>query len=899
MDVDNLVEYAAASSLLSNWDGLAKNSWIIRLNSSGWRMPNCVGSSPTCAAKTWRLMPASLARTFGVMGAVDTLTDHQMIDLPLHYPVDGIGLDASMHQGQGDASPAHPLLLPLLQLSSQYEEYLITMKCSLQTTFGQGLAGLESKLAVYEEVLMHDLDLLTDWACHADDYTREGALYPDTCDGTRMHWYNATQGGSVSVEPPVARVEQLASSFTYMRNYFSARYAHLAALPSLADATCAYSSKYWSDDIYWRRRGLPGIPLAGDTVLIPGGEALVIDMDTPVLGKLVIQGFVQVSRSDGPITLNANYIFVMNGGRLQAGTRTSPFESLFTIQLHGTRADPLVQRWGSKVLAVLKGGQLSLHGQSRSPSWSRLTRDASSGTQALKLPTGAGMDWGVDDEILITTSSHHMGETEVARLASVTHTGDIVLSSALSYNHYGSKLYSFSGDPTANDYDGRSIAASLSRNIKIHGSADPIDGWGCSLVVQGLAYVERVELRYCGKRAAGGAFAALIDGRGPGELGGYIHDSLFRDSYGDVLGTRGDVGSNFQFELTGNVVFMAVGVGYSLQAPVAALSNNVAASIHDYSTSNSDADSDGDRPSRGGIGFDMHVMAADSNVAVGCSSYGFQTSAWECGGIPALPVNTAMACTISGVHVISDDAGRARCGRLTGFVSLMNKGAGFSSLVFGSLTITNVASIDNSIGFKLEALYAPGMSPTTLIIDGSIIVARVGSDGGDGPCVSGRPMSPAASIGVVPATFLQRRLCTEETPSYQPGGCDPSATSTPVLMAAPDSGFMEVRDTTFINYRAASDVCGPSYAFTQMDTAQQTVVFTKMKAITALDGTQQIPVPWFLPTTAESADGGNHVVIEDRDGSFSGEPEAWLVSRNVGMALDCALMGDQKALRCP
>ena len=112
MDVDNLVEYAAASSLLSNWDGLAKNSWIIRLNSSGWRMPNCVGSSPTCAAKTWRLMPASLARTFGVMGAVDTLTDHQMIDLPLHYPVDGIGLDASMHQGQGDASPAHPLLLP-------------------------------------------------------------------------------------------------------------------------------------------------------------------------------------------------------------------------------------------------------------------------------------------------------------------------------------------------------------------------------------------------------------------------------------------------------------------------------------------------------------------------------------------------------------------------------------------------------------------------------------------------------------------------------------------------------------------------------------------------------------------------------------------------------------------
>ena len=80
-------------------------------------------------------------------------------------------------------------------------------------------------------------------------------------------------------------------------------------------------------------------------------------------------------------------------------------------------------------------------------------------------------------------------------MSSVTHTGDLVLADALSYAHNG-ELYTFAGGTDEDvEYDGRAIAASLSRNIRIYGVEDVADRWGCSVIIQGHAYVERVETR--------------------------------------------------------------------------------------------------------------------------------------------------------------------------------------------------------------------------------------------------------------------------------------------------------------------------------------------------------------------------------------------------------------------
>ena len=848
----SFTQFAAATTLLSNWDGLQHNNWLVRENSTG----------------TWRVMPAFAARTFGIMDAMDTLTDHQMIDLPLDYPLDGDGLCC-----QYGSRATHPLVAHLLSNDAEHRDFLNAIKCSMAFTFG---TGLTEKLDVVEEVLLHDLNLLTDWACQNDD-----------CDDVQTHWWNATNG-TIFVEPPDQRLEQLVSAFSYIRTYISERHGRLQSLSAIEATECAYESKYWSDESYWLTRGLPGTPAEGDTVFIPGGESVVLDVDTPVLDRVVIQGHLQVSRSAEHIQLHANYIFVLNGGVLQAGSQITPLQSAFTINLHGTKSSPLVQRWGSKVLAVMKGGRLDLHGQTRSPSWTRLETPVDAGEREMTLQAGAAMDWPAGEEIAIGTTSHDVAETEIRLVESTTRTGVMTLVDAVSHSHVGA-TYSFAGsevevaDGTTErrEFDGRSVLASLTRSIKIVGPEDA-DGWGCTLVVQGHAYIDNTEMRYCGKRGSG-TFAALIDGRGPGIMSGYMRNSLFRDSYGDVIATRGDTGDVLPFQFSGNVVFQATGTAYSLQAPVSLFSTNAALSIFQAGDS-------------GGVGFDAHAITMDSNVAIGAQRYGFQVSAAACSGAPELPPNIAQASGVSGVHIVTSDPGRARCGRITGFQAIKNIGAGFSSMVTGSLTITNVVAIDNHVGFQLAGHFSPGMAPSVLIIDGSTIVARVGQDNSDGDCLPGESRRPTASIGVVPASFVELRRCTEEPPTFAQGGCDPESEG-PVLMAAPDAGFMEVRSVSFLNFRSADDTCGPSYAFTHT-ASEQTVVFTKVKGITAMIGAEYVPVPWFLPATTENSDGPNHVVVEDRDGTFAGEANAWLVSRNVGMALDCSLLASQKALRC-
>ena len=228
-----------------------------------------------------------------------------------------------------------------------------------------------------------------------------------------------------------------------------------------------------------------------------------------------------------------------------------------------------MQRWGSKVLAVLKGGQLNLHGKARSASWTRLESNAVAGTRGIKLPAGAAMGWPVGEELMISTSSHDLHQTEVATLSAASSSGDVELAETLSYDHNG-ELYSFAG-VDGDGYDGRAIVASLTRNVRIYGIGDAQDSWGCSMIIQGRAYVERVELRYCGKRGASGTGtvfpAVLVDGRGPGTISGYFRDSVVRQSYSDALATRGRVNfrNSLEFEVTGNLVFSALGgTGYSV-----------------------------------------------------------------------------------------------------------------------------------------------------------------------------------------------------------------------------------------------------------------------------------------------------------------------------------------------
>jgi hypothetical protein len=862
---DNILQFAAASTLASNWDGMFHNHWLYRRND------NFMFSQ----------IPGYMGKSFGILRDIDAPA--QMNNLPIQYPRDGLGLPADYVSRPTGLLTARVLQNPA-SLGAQYggrngwEQYLNLLSCGLSFSFGEGLQG---RINVVEKVLAYDMGLLYTWACGSHNTSNMN-------DCTGRSWQADTGGTFTLASAPNSRLTQTRVAFAYVRNYITERRKHLLASPLLQNPPVCFSKyQYWSDGSYWHSRGLDGLPQAGDDVIIPGGEHVVLDIDTPVLNRLTIEGSLQFSRDKARLELHAKYIFVLGGGLLRAGSSTSPHTGEIAITLHGSNNDLSVQRWGSKVLAVMRGGKIQLHGKPRTPSWTHLVSSAPAGSSLVSVPDGDAFDWVATDDVVIASSSHDRAETEARTILSSAAAG-FQVTPPVSYDHNGQAIAFAAVVPQDLEVDGRAIVACLTRNIVISGT-DDASGWGCSIVIQGQANLRHVALRRCGNSNTG-SFAMLIDGRGPGVASGYIRDCIFRDGYNSALATRGERGVSLNFQLSRNVVYKVRGTAYSLQVPTTTFSSNVALSIdtHGFGV--------------GGVGFDAHIYTSlNKNRAIGAARYGFLLSAGPCSGNPDI-ANSAYANGVSGVHIVSDNPASSQCGRITGFTAIKNPGTGFSSEVVGSLTITNVYAIDNAIGFRLDALVAAGMPPTVLTIDASTIIARVGVDASDGPCQAG-PLSPTTAFGIVPATLQSYRHLTEK-PLGCAGGQDVCVCGTTARNVVPavDNGYLSVRNVNFINFRGSNDACGPSFAFSHTDTADHTVLFTKMLGVRAVDVLQVIPVPWFLPgygSASSTNDGRNHVVVEDSDGSFAGDAGSWLATKNVGFAMRCTIMSSNGALKCP
>jgi hypothetical protein len=136
--------------------------------------------------------------------------------------------------------------------------------------------------------------------------------------------------------------------------------------------------------------------MQGDEVSIPAGWNLVIDVATPKLQVLWIDGgHVTIPSSGGLIY--TSFLIIRNNGSLTAGSPQEPVTGNTYILLHGSRQSK-GKAWteeivmGSKVLAVLHG-RLSLHGQPRTR-YVPLANDAPVGSKTLSLAL-APVGWQV------------------------------------------------------------------------------------------------------------------------------------------------------------------------------------------------------------------------------------------------------------------------------------------------------------------------------------------------------------------------------------------------------------------------------------------------------------------------------------------------------------------------
>lgn len=83
---------------------------------------------------------------------------------------------------------------------------------------------------------------------------------------------------------------------------------------------------YWSDEDTW---GGEFLPMAGESVSVPQGLHLLVDVDsTPVLQAVIVEGSLIFPSNDADTThlrtFDAHYIMI-NGGYLEVGTEDEPY----------------------------------------------------------------------------------------------------------------------------------------------------------------------------------------------------------------------------------------------------------------------------------------------------------------------------------------------------------------------------------------------------------------------------------------------------------------------------------------------------------------------------------------------------------------------------------------------
>jgi len=88
----------------------------------------------------------------------------------------------------------------------------------------------------------------------------------------------------------------------------------------------------WSSPWTW---GGDSPPEEGTIVSIDSGKTVYFDTTTPIIKAIIIDNASLIFDDNQDVALNVEYILVVNGGRLQIGTETNPFQHKAVITMYG------------------------------------------------------------------------------------------------------------------------------------------------------------------------------------------------------------------------------------------------------------------------------------------------------------------------------------------------------------------------------------------------------------------------------------------------------------------------------------------------------------------------------------------------------------------------------------
>ena len=169
-------------------------------------------------------------------------------------------------------------------------------------------------------------------------------------------------------------------------------------------------ANYWTDIDTWSGEFMPA---DGDSVAIPAGQTLIVDIDrSPKLKAVIVQGamiFVPDADETHQRTFDAEYIYVDEGAKLEIGTEAARYTSKLTITMHGARESPQLPIYGNKGIFVRRG-TLDIHGKERDYSWAELGETVAANSDTITLLTQ--VDWQVDECIVIAPTDFEADHSE-------------------------------------------------------------------------------------------------------------------------------------------------------------------------------------------------------------------------------------------------------------------------------------------------------------------------------------------------------------------------------------------------------------------------------------------------------------------------------------------------------
>src|SRR5688500_17553823 len=319
------------------------------------------------------------------------------------------------------------------------------------------------------------------------------------------------------------------------------------AVVQAQNAGASAKATNWSDPATWPNTK---VPAAGDKVAIAKDKNVILDVNTPALGGVTIDGKLSFS-NNADLELTTEWI--MLHGELQIGTEARPHSRKTTITFtDNVKGEDVMVGMGDRGI-MISGGTLNLHG-STTNSWTKLSATATAGATSIQVLDAKG--WKVGDEIVLASTDFDPRQAERRTIAAIRG-NNITLDKKLDYMHFGKITFGV---------DERGEVGLLTRNIKVQASEDAAQsyfGGHIMAMASSKMFVSGVELNRMGQHMTLARYPIHWHLVGDAK-GQYIKNASIHDTYSRCVTVHGTnflrVENNVTYNIVGHCFFLEDGI---------------------------------------------------------------------------------------------------------------------------------------------------------------------------------------------------------------------------------------------------------------------------------------------------------------------------------------------------